>query len=375
MRKHLLALLLSLAGLAFPQSAHAQFLGFVSPQTVEQTLAPAGTACTGALQTFNAPNLGQTQHQAILVFSGANAVPLTASIIGVDVAGHSTTISDILTGTVSSSANLLVGSGYFPIVEVAVTCSSPGTFQITYQGASATAYPPTNGSALLSQQNKVIFSNASAGSSAAQSILVTPFGNSSGYIAFSYGTVGPAGSTISVRCGTLLEPVGGTPTSSFTFTPSTGTSVQTIAVPSTYCPQIQINYNSGGASAAVYNLEYVFVAPGLTPPAVWQPAGQSNSESTSAANAAVSKTLSAQAGARVHVFSVSARCSAGTAQLTIADGGTQIWSTAATEVTTTTFRFQWEPGLAGSYGNALTVTLSTCGVSNTGTLDVQESQF
>jgi hypothetical protein len=101
-----------------------------------------------------------------------------------------------------------------------------------------------------------------------------------------------------------------------------------------------------------------------------------NSESTSAANSAVTKSIPAASISRVHLFSVSARCSAGTAQLQVKDGvgGTVIWSTGATEVTTTTFRFQWSPGLASSGGNGMDIVLSTCGAANTGTLDVQASQ-
>jgi hypothetical protein len=102
-----------------------------------------------------------------------------------------------------------------------------------------------------------------------------------------------------------------------------------------------------------------------------------NSETVSATNAAaVANFGNATFGLqRDHLYSVSARCSAGTAQLTVSDGGTQIWSTAATEVSTTTFKFQWNPGLAGSLGKVMVVTLGTCGGGNIGTLDVQGSQF
>jgi hypothetical protein len=116
-------------------------------------------------------------------------------------------------------------------------------------------------------------------------------------------------------------------------------------------------------------------SPGIQPDFPGISTGIANSEQVSAANAAVSQVTggATQFPSRGVLFSVSARCSAGTAQLTVKDGATPIWSTAATEVTTTTFRYQWNPGLTSSVGNQLTIQLSTCGAANTGTLDVQTS--
>jgi hypothetical protein len=44
-------------------------------------------------------------------------------------------------------------------------------------------------------------------------------------------------------------------------------------------------------------------------------------------------------------------------------------------VGTTTFKFQWNPGLSGASGDTITISLTTCGGANTGTLDVQGSLF
>jgi hypothetical protein len=99
----------------------------------------------------------------------------------------------------------------------------------------------------------------------------------------------------------------------------------------------------------------------------------SNSENTSAVNTLLTVTFPNVTNTRSVVYSVSGRCSAGTAQLTISIGGTQVWSTGATEVTTTTFRYQWNPGLTGSQGASVSISITACGVGNTGTLDIQAS--
>jgi len=100
-----------------------------------------------------------------------------------------------------------------------------------------------------------------------------------------------------------------------------------------------------------------------------------NVEAASAANAAVAKTIAAVAGQKVHLYSISARCSAGTAQLTVQDGATTIWSSGATQVGTANYDRSWTVPLDATAGNAMTVTLSACGAANTGTLDVQAGQF
>lgn len=97
-----------------------------------------------------------------------------------------------------------------------------------------------------------------------------------------------------------------------------------------------------------------------------------NSEGTSAANAPVTTTVTGVN--RAALWKVTARCSAGTAVLTVKDGATQIWSTPAAAVGTSNFTEAWQTALTSSTAS-LVVTLGTCGVSNTGTLDVQASSF
>lgn len=102
-----------------------------------------------------------------------------------------------------------------------------------------------------------------------------------------------------------------------------------------------------------------------------------NSQATSGANAALTTSIAAVAGQKVYLYHVEGRCSAGTSSLTVKNGvgGTAIWSSAATEVGTTTFFRDFGTPLANSTGNGMDVVLAACGSGNTGTLIGEASQF
>jgi predicted amidohydrolase len=100
-----------------------------------------------------------------------------------------------------------------------------------------------------------------------------------------------------------------------------------------------------------------------------------NSQTVSAANSAIVKTVTGISNTKVYIYQLSAACSAGTASLTIQDGATTIWSTPSTGVGTTLLTFSWQTALATTVANNAVITLSTCGVANTGTLNVQASQY
>ncbi len=100
-----------------------------------------------------------------------------------------------------------------------------------------------------------------------------------------------------------------------------------------------------------------------------------NSETTGAADTAVTLTIAAAANTRAHVYTVDARCSATTSSVTITDGGFTRFSTTSTEIGTTRTRIQWPVGLTGLTNSAVVVTLATCGAANTGTLSVQADRY
>jgi len=103
--------------------------------------------------------------------------------------------------------------------------------------------------------------------------------------------------------------------------------------------------------------------------------GATFNQQVTAVAAPASVTIAASAAQRVHVYQVSAFCSAGTSNLTVTDGGVTIWSTATTEVGLTSFRWEWATALTGSLNSPMVITLASCGVGNTGTLNVEVDQF
>ena len=258
MRKFLLCSLLSLAGLCFPQAAAAQFIGYVSPQTVQQTLA-TGTACTGAAQIFPVSNLGQTQHFATVIATG-QPITFQMEIDGIDKQGNVFRISDI--AMLPNSSGSLSAAGYYPKIQIVVTCT-PGTatFTLSYSGASATI-PVNDGSYLFSRSDKILFNGAPANAGASITSFQTPFANSSGNLVLNYTGGSVAGSTLVVFCQTSAIGSNGFQT---TYTVANSASVQTFSVPAFSCPVMTVTYNSGGATASFLNLEYFFTNPGFTP--------------------------------------------------------------------------------------------------------------
>ena len=255
--------------LFFAAAAHAQIPTQVTPQTVDATLANPGTACTGTPQTYKTglvptfANLGQTQHYAY-VKTNSSVTNLVMQIQGVDVAGNVYVISDTATTAtpIAGANSSLLGSGHFANLQVVVTCfpASTGTYALYYTGTSATSNQVV-GSYLIAQQDKVISSAASAGTTYAASFFPTPFGNSQGVLYFEYTGTGPSGSTLNVTCQTQ----NGTGPTQFIFNLATTTvTEQTFPVPPGPCPIITVQYTAGGVSASTYSLDYVFMPPGAS---------------------------------------------------------------------------------------------------------------
>jgi hypothetical protein len=241
----------------------AQFLGYTSPQTVNQTLG-TNVACTGAAQNFNVANLGQTQHSAYITWS-AGPTNALAVFQGLDVPGNATVISDAMQGQVSTtgSTSVINALGYYPIVRVQIVCTG-ANFTVTYSGASSIPFA-VQGAALATQVDKNLLSLQSAGSTFGTQFATPPFGNSAGYLIFQYSATGPSGSTLQMICG------GSSPTTNlgtgsvqqYIFNLQTAAVRQIFPVPASPCPFYTVNYNSGGASAATYNLEYLFQPPSV----------------------------------------------------------------------------------------------------------------
>lgn len=170
MRKNLLAILLTLAGLCFPQSARGQFIGEVGLQTVSNQLA-INASCTGLPQVFIVQNLGQVAHQAT---ANSGAPSFSMEIDGTDAAQVAYRISNPATtfAVGTGTAYVVQGFGYYPKITVSVTCTSGQIFSLSYSGSQTsfsniigppggTPTPPSGG--LAAEVQGVVAQNASGG--------------------------------------------------------------------------------------------------------------------------------------------------------------------------------------------------------------------
>lgn len=391
LRASLAALALCITGCAAVPPAHAQYNGTTSPQTVVQlalnavtgaTTGPnwvsGNTTCTpAAAGACGIQNLGQNFHILNYVSSSPTAhfqLRIEGSLDGTNYFA----ISDDAT---SQSAGSVYAQGFYPFVRVnLVSYSGTGTITAYYAGTSTGSFPPT-GVLNQSQTYKKILATSVTGTGGAQNYQFNPpCANTSGSLFFEYLSGNTTGGSFSIFPG--VDAVTLFPTAYSLGTLANTTNAQVFQIGSQTGTFIQANITAPLGS--VYSAQYLFNCPatgagqsstqvqGLLQPV--GPSGTLNSQVVSGANAVATTTLIGVSGTRVALYTVSARCSAGTAGLIVQDASTTIWSSGTAEVGTTTFRFQWSPGLAGSTGNGVTVTLSACGASNTGTLDVQASQ-
>lgn len=237
--------------------AWGQYLGSVSPQTVQTTLAPLGTACTGADQIFPVQNLGQGNHYAASAPSAA-VTSFQMEIDGVDAAGNIYRISDQQRGTQGYTGGALPGSGYYPNIQVKVKCwpATTGTFGLTYSGGSSIS-PIDTGSYLFGQVDKLIANQAAAATDFSDSFQ-TPFGSSAGRLTFEWAGSAGTGATLTLSCAGALN-LGGIWT--WTFPLAASVLPQTFFLPTVPCTTVAVGYthNSGGTT---YRLDYAFSPPG-----------------------------------------------------------------------------------------------------------------
>ena len=169
LKKFLLGVLLSLLGLAWPQTARAQFIGDVGLQTVNSILANSAT-CTGTTQSFVVSNVGQISHQASAFSTAAS---FTMEIDGFDgLQNYRISNPQISFNNGLATSYIVQASGYYAKVSVVVTCTASATFTLSYAGAQ-TAFntiigPPGGstvnpGSGIAAQVQGIVTQQQSAG--------------------------------------------------------------------------------------------------------------------------------------------------------------------------------------------------------------------
>lgn len=242
-----------------PSTAFAQFIGYSTPQTAQQTLA-TNTACTGVSQPLTVKNIGQTQHTFII--PNISTTHFEAWIEGSNDGVNFQRISDQMDVSGSSANDIIGGSGYFPIVRLNLNCqpASTGTFSVVYSGTSVTPQLITGDFLKTAIDKQVLAGAANSGGSSQSFGIRAPFGSTSGQLLVTYtGAAGPAGSTIQINCS--YEVI--TPSTLTTLNLATTQNlVQTFTIPPSICPTVSVAYSAGGASTSALNLEYLFQQPG-----------------------------------------------------------------------------------------------------------------
>jgi hypothetical protein len=137
LKPFLLSALLSLLGLACPQSARAQFIGDVGLQTLGQSFVT--NTCSGAPQFYNVANIGAIAHQASALSTAASfsmEIDAQDSIATYRISNPQVSFANILSGA-GEVSYIVQASGYYPKVLVSVTCSPGALYSVTYSGAQA----------------------------------------------------------------------------------------------------------------------------------------------------------------------------------------------------------------------------------------------
>lgn len=367
--KRICALLLLF--LIAPVCGHSQFIGYSSPQGV---VAKPFNAVTTSQTSAIIQNLGQTIH--FLNYSVAGS----ATLIQIRLEGSydNSTFFPISDDATDLGQGQILAIGYYPYVRANLLqcggCGGAVTLTANYSGVSSSPGNPFGLYNPSQQIRKVVFANASEGTTATVTGLVAPYGSSAGILIMFFSVAPPANSTVSVTAH-----VGGSTATVLDATAlPLNSSPEAFFLPASPATTLDVTYTSGGASANTFSLFYLFYPPGGALPSGAQPPTIRNGESVSAVNSPVSRNLAPDTivGQRPYLFQVLAHCSAGTASLNVSDSGLSgnfLYTSGATEVGTTTFSRSWNPGLAGI--GSLTITLTSCGAGNTGTLDVQGSTF
>lgn len=256
MKKRLAKLMACILLALAASSARAQTP--VSLVPTQQILAASGTACTGATQSFTVNNRNQTQHTATLVLSGTTS-STKLQIQGVDSSGNTFIISPTAqAGQLFTGISAIVSaSGYYPTVNVLVTCATGTTFTLTYSGSQTTPVI-LGGTQFLSLIDQQLFTAVSGAGNVNTSVFGTPFGNSSGVLVFAYLSSPVSGSILEAMCTSTTTGL----MTQFNFPiANLSPGVQVFKVPPATCPQVQVVYVSGGAAGNI-SFEYIFDSPG-----------------------------------------------------------------------------------------------------------------
>jgi hypothetical protein len=301
-----LFILFGLVGLAHP--ARAQFLGYTTPQTVDQVLANT-LACTGAPQTFNLQNLGQNVHFVTYLFTGGTQ--FTVFLQAHDAASFYT-VSDVAV----SPTGILTANGYYTQLQAVISCPIGANVTLVYHGSSGNALAST-GLQDVTVYDK-LFANGSNATLTQTFNVAAPYGNTCGQVMFQY-AVGQAGSTLQVvAIGGNVPGINVIQSAAIANT----VSAQFFNVPCAPGQKIQVTYTSAGGGTT-FNMEYLFMKPGMQGTPDPCNTGAIQSAAINAGAAATSSIIAPAANASIYVCGYSlSQGAAGTFQWEFGTGAT-----------------------------------------------------
>lgn len=328
-------------------SARAQFIGYVSPQTVSFTVANAVTCpvSPGVTQTVNVANLGQTNHFVTWNTTG------TASNIVVDILES----DGVLTQRISDDgqsipSGVITANGYYPIIKVSYQCiGNGGTISIGYFGASSTALPVTGLQDVAAYHKTVTQNNTSASGQVFG--INTPYGNTCGEIYFNNAS-SVSGTTVVAA---LSEGGSITPTilPAQTMTASGLTIVQMPCVPA-----IAVNLTVTPGGAGNFALVYDFWKPGANNPTLGtysHVTGTTATEVKASTGTLVSLNVNTPAAGTISIFDLaSASCTATPSTNTVA----VITATSTAPLGTFLYNLLFQNGICVKASAAMDFTVS-----------------
>lgn len=200
-----------------PVEVHAQFIGYTSPQTVQQTVFTNQSTAT----TFNVANLGQSVHLLSYVTNG----PCTSLQLRLEGSNNGTVFFALTNDALDSASNPVSGTsfsgsiaaiGYYPVIRANLVAISGCTISASYSGS--TSMPPPSGPLLqVASPDRLLIANNLVTSAAFSTItLPTPYGNSYGSIWLQCSAACAAGGVINVLAAPSDSGLGSTNIGTFT---------------------------------------------------------------------------------------------------------------------------------------------------------------
>ena len=273
--------------------AHAQFLGYTSPQTVgpitciSAAVAPATSSAVPGAASF-IPSLGQTVHYLTYTTSGT----ITTMSIQLDGSFNNTTFFRVSETASSPGSGAVSANVYYPFIRCNLTgITGGGSVTATYTGTSVSAGPPAgifNSSGVFS---KTLATGAPANTTALYDVQL-PAGNTGGYLWFKQ--------SATYTIGTLLISAGPDTDHMAVILSATavlslgGTGPVSIIVPGFAANVARVQYGTGGATAVTYDLSYSFSSGSPTTSNVFSPTGEAEFNCNNRANIAVSASGNTQ---------------------------------------------------------------------------------